>query len=69
MKKTVLPPTAQTAEVGGLLSNIGTMPEVEAHSFIGFSLCLGFIFMLVVDYFVGGHSHTPGKEKNNELSR
>ena len=35
---------------------------LELHTLIGVSLCLGFIFMLVIDQIAGGHSHgSPGK--------
>jgi hypothetical protein len=37
-----------------------SFPDVEPHAFIGISLCLGFVFMLLVDRCCGGHSHTPG---------
>lgn len=63
-ENTVLPTTSQTTNAGGFLPNLGTMPEVEPHAFIGFSLCLGFIFMLLIDHCFGGHSHTPDVENN-----
>lgn len=62
----MLPTTSHSTEAGGFLPNMGTMPEVEPHTFIGLSLCLGFVFMLFVDYLFGGHSHTPGDAKEIE---
>lgn len=64
LENTVLPTTSHSTEAGGFLPNMGTMPEVEPHTFIGLSLCLGFVFMLFVDYLFGGHSHTPDVENN-----
>jgi hypothetical protein len=56
--------TIQTTDAGGFLPNL--IPEVEPHAFIGISLCLGFVFMLLVDRCCGGHSHASGN-KNSAL--
>ena len=36
-----------------------TAGGLEPHTLIGVSLCLGFVFMLLIDQISGGHSHGP----------
>ncbi|CAB3992066.1 zinc transporter ZIP9 isoform X1 [Paramuricea clavata] len=54
---------ALTTGTGGFLPNM--IPEVEPHALIGISLCLGFVFMLLVDHCSGGHSHAPADVESN----
>jgi hypothetical protein len=63
-----LTPTSEalTTSTGGFLPNM--IPEVEPHALIGISLCLGFVFMLLVDHCFGGHSHAPAGIKTSILS-
>ncbi|XP_028398622.1 zinc transporter ZIP9-B-like [Dendronephthya gigantea] len=61
--------TPHATSAGGFLPNLGSMPEVEPHAFIGISLCLGFVFMLLIDHCLGGHSHTPDVENNGRQNR
>lgn len=37
------------------LTKFTSLPELETHVYIGGALCLGFVFMLMVDRCCGGH--------------
>ena len=49
-------------EHGGHEHEHGVGPEL--HTYIGVSLVLGFIFMLLVDQLSGGHVHSSPSGKN-----
>ena len=60
---------AQVAEHGHEHEHIPTHSHgTELHTFIGVSLVLGFVFMLLVDQLSGGstHMHAPGAGKYKE---
>ena len=42
--------------------------EHNEHKSIGVSLVVGFVFMLIVDQFGGGHSHGGGGKKKHFIS-